>query len=173
MWDMTSKRLFIFYAVLSLTGFSMAGESPEQFAEAVFGVLPATQIIRLSGDVQAGVKESYGGRYPGFSISYWQQSNRRVWALRARGKHGFVHAGLVTQEGRLVQIKVLSSKEQRGRMIETPRFLDQFSGAGLKDGVKLDQRIDGISGATYSVNAVKKMARVALYLDSLVSTDGE
>ncbi len=164
---MISKRL-LFYAVLSLTGFCMAGDTPEQFVETVFGALPATQTIRLSGDVQKGVKEAYGGRYPGFSISYWQQSNRRVWALRARGKHGFVHAGLVTQEGRVVQIKVLSSKEQRGRVIETPRFLDQFAGAGLKDGAKLDQRIDGISGATCSVNAVKKMARVALYLDSCV-----
>ncbi|MBI9021512.1 MAG: FMN-binding protein [Verrucomicrobia bacterium] len=163
---MTSKRLFIFYAVLSLVGLGMAGESPEQFAETVLGVLPVTQTIRLSGGVQKGVQEAYGGRYPGFAVSYWQQSRQRVWALRARGKHGFVHAGLVTQEGRLIQIKILSSKEQRGRMIETPRFLEQFAGAGLGDGATLDQRIDGISGATYSVNAVKKMVRVALYLDS-------
>lgn len=173
MWDMTSKRLVLFCAMLSLTGLGMAGDAPEQFVETVFGDLPATQTIRLSGDVQKGVKEAYGGRYPGFSVSYWQQGNRRVWALRARGKHGFVRAGLVTQEGRIVQVKVLSSKEQRGRMIETPRFLDQFAGVGLKGGAALDKRIDGISGATYSVNAVKKMARVALYLDSLVSADGE
>lgn len=172
-WDMTSKQLVLVYAVLSLTGLSLAGEPPEQFAATVFGALPATQTIRLSGDVQKGVKEAYGGRYPGFSISYWQQSNRRVWALRARGKHGFVHAGLVTQDGRVVRIKILSSKEQRGRMIETPRFLDQFAGAGLKEGAKLDRRIDGISGATYSVNAVKNMARVALYLDSFVREDDE
>ena len=168
MWDMTSKRLVLFCAVLSLAGLSMAGEAPEQFVEAVLGQLPAEQKIRLSGDLQQGVKEAYGGRYPGFSVSYWQQGNRRVWALKARGKHGFVHAGFVTQEGRIVQVRVLSSKEQRGRMIETPRFLDQFAGVGLKGGAALDKRIDGISGATYSVNAVKKMARVALYLDSFL-----
>ena len=172
-WDMTSKRWGLLAVVLSLAGLSTAGESPKQFAETVFGELPATQTIRLSGDVKEGVQAAYGGRYPGFSISYWQQSTRRVWALRARGKHGFVHAGLVTQAGRLIRIKVLSSKEQRGRIIETPRFLEQFTGAGLKAGGKLDRRIDGISGATYSVNAIKKMAQLALYLDSLLEVDSE
>lgn len=166
--DMTSKQSILLTALLSLIGLSAAAESPERFAETVLGALPAEQKVRLSGDVKEGVQEAYGGRYPGFFVSYWQQNDQRVWALKARGRHGFVHAGLVVQEGRLLQIKVLSSKEQRGRIIETPRFLDQFTGAGLKSGSKLDQRVDGISGATYSVNAIKKMACVALYLDSQV-----
>lgn len=165
---MTFNRQVLLAAMLGLAGLSSAAESPEQFVETVFGTLPATQKIRLSGEVQEGLREAYGGRYPGFSVSFWQQGGQRVWALRARGKHGFVHAGVATLEGRIVRIQVLSSKEKRGRMIETPRFLDQFAGTGLSEGVKLDRQVDGISGATYSVNAVKKMARVALYLDSCV-----
>lgn len=170
---MISKWPMWFAVVLSLTGIRAAGESPEQFVETLFGAVPAVQKIRLSGTLKERVQDAYGGRYPGFSVSYWQQNDQRIWALRARGKHGFVHAGLVTQDGRIVQIQILSSKEQRGRMIETPRFLDQFIDAGLKNGTKLDQRIDGISGATYSVNAVKKMARVALSLDSWITANTE
>jgi hypothetical protein len=170
---MIFKRALLFAAVLSLAGLSTSAESPERFAETVLGELPAAQKIRLSGEVKDGVQEACGGRYSGFYISYWQQDDQRGWALRARGKHGFVHAGVVTRQGRLVQIKVLSSKEQRGRGIETAQFLDQFNGAGLKTGTKLDRRIDGISGATYSVNAVKRMARVALYLDHWVDATVE
>jgi hypothetical protein len=170
---MIFKRQVLFVAVLSLARLSLADQSPEQFVETVFGQLPAEQKIRLSGDVQKGVQKAYGGRYPGFSVSYWQKEDRLVWVLKASGKHGFVHAGLVTREGRLEQIKVLSSKEQRGRGIETPRFLDQFTGVGLKEGAELDRQIDGISGATYSVNAVRKMATVALYLDSVIRAESK
>lgn len=166
---MTSKRHVFLVAVLGLIGLSAAAESPERFVEAVFGELPAEQKISLHGDVKEDVTDAYGGRYPGFSVSYWQHNDQRIWALKARGKHGFVHAGLVVQAGRLVNIKVLSSREQRGRMIETPRFLDQFTGVGLDSGRALDRWIDGISGATYSVNAVRKMARAALVLDAFVA----
>jgi hypothetical protein len=167
---MISKRTIVFVFLVSLIGLSAVGASPEQFVETVFGELPAVQKIRVTGDVKEGLAQAYGGRYPGFSVSCWQQDDQRVWVLKARGKHGFVHAGLVTRDGMLVQIQVLSSKEQRGRMIETPRFLDQFAGAGLQEGGTLDRQIDGISGATYSVNAIQKMARAALYLDLIMDS---
>lgn len=169
--DMISKRLVVLGVVLIAR--CVLGDSPEAFAERVFGERPAQQKLWLSGAVKEGMRTAYGGRYPGSSVRYWQQGDQRLWVLKARGKHGFVHAGLITRKGRIVQISVLESKEQRGRMIETSRFLDQFTDARLSDGRKLDQRIDGISGATYSVNAVKKMARAALYLDSCAEAAGE
>jgi len=166
---MISKPTVRVIAVLILFGLSAAGESPEAFVESVFGEVPALQKIRLSGEIKTGVKEAYGRRYPGFSVSYWQKGGQNIWTLKASGKHGFIHAGLVTRQGRLIRIKILSSKEQWGRSIETFLFLDQFNGAGLKGGSQLDRRIDGISGATYSVNAVKRMARAALYLDTYIN----
>ena len=35
-------------------------------------------------------------------------------------------------------------------------------------GFKLDKRIDGLSGATLSVNSMQKMTRLALAMNSLV-----
>ena len=46
---------------------------------------------------------------------------------------------------------------------------DQFKDATLTGDKELDKKIDGISGATLSVNALTKLARLALYLDSQVN----
>ena len=44
----------------------------------------------------------------------------------------------------------------------------QFKDATLTTERNLDRKIDGISGATLSVNALTKLARLALFLDSYV-----
>ena len=166
---MNSKTLYALLTGLILAGISRAGVAPETFVNESLGVLPAKQKILLQGEVQDAVRSVYGGRYPAFSIPYWEQDGARVWILKARGKHGYVQAGFVVRDGRLCSASVLSSKEQRGRFIETSRFLKQFDGAGLKESRKIDRRIDGVSGATLSVNAMKKIARLALVLDAFLA----
>ncbi|PSQ91940.1 MAG: FMN-binding protein, partial [Proteobacteria bacterium SW_6_67_9] len=52
-------------------------------------------------------------------------------------------------------------------------FLEQFEGATLTDDRQLDHSIDGISGATLSVRALTKLARLALYLHERVTDTGE
>ena len=106
-------------------------------------------------------------------MPYWQHKGVRIWVLQARGKHGPVRAGFVIRQGEITGTKILSSKEKRGTFIKTSRFLRQFAGIGLKKNQDLDRRIDGYSGATRSVNAMRKMARLALGLDSLVSESSE
>ena len=51
-----------------------------------------------------------------------------------------------------------------------PFFTDQFHNAKLNDKLLLDSDIDNISGATLSVNALKRQARLALLLDTEVRT---
>ena len=166
---MNSKNLVCLLAGLLLCGNSSAEMSTEAFVESSLGRLPAEKRILLQGDVQEAVRSAYDGRYPAFSIPYREQDGKRVWVLKAQGKHGYVKAGFVIQDGRLLNPWVLSSKEQGGRGIETSPFLKQFEGVGLKGPSQMDRRIDGLSGATLSVNAMKKMARTALVLDSFVT----
>ena len=85
--------------------------------------------------------------------------------LEEIGKDLPITVGLVINEGRLEKIKVLVFRESRGEEIRHSFFTDQFKGARLDDKGKLDRTIDGISGATLSVRAMKKLARLALYLD--------
>jgi hypothetical protein len=51
-------------------------------------------------------------------------------------------------------------------------FTHQFSQAQLKNGNRLDRGIDGIAGATLSVNAMRKLARLALLYHHQVTADG-
>ena len=65
----------------------------------------------------------------------------------------------------LERIKVLEFRESRGWEVRHAFFTDQFRAARLTKDRNLDRDIDGISGATLSVRAMKKLAALALYLD--------
>ena len=70
---------------------------------------------------------------------------------------------MVNAQG-IERLRVLAFRESRGWEVRYPFFTDQFKGVGLTDGHALDKAIDGISGATLSVRALEKLARLALYL---------
>ena len=63
---------------------------------------------------------------------------------------------------------MLVFRESRGWEVRHDFFTDQFKQAQLSDDYHLKQSIDNISGATLSVRAVKKLARIALLLDQTV-----
>jgi Na+-transporting NADH:ubiquinone oxidoreductase subunit NqrC len=60
---------------------------------------------------------------------------------------------------------VLIFRESHGWEVRHDFFTDQFKGLTLDGDSNLSARIDGISGATLSVNALRNLARFALYLD--------
>ena len=68
------------------------------------------------------------------------------------------------------QVSVLAFNESRGWEIKYPFFTDQFRGLSLQDDNHLSDNIDGITGATLSVNAVRAVSRWALYLNRQVNT---
>jgi major membrane immunogen (membrane-anchored lipoprotein) len=55
-------------------------------------------------------------------------------------------------------------RESRGGEVARSFFTQLFEGIGLKGQSELSSHIDGISGATLSVNSMKKMARQALIM---------
>ena len=75
---------------------------------------------------------------------------------------------LISNAGRLERVKVLVFRESRGWEVRHPFFTDQFNEIGLTGELDLDRGIDGISGATLSVRALKKLARLALYLHTRI-----
>ena len=72
----------------------------------------------------------------------------------------------------ILQAKVLAFRESRGWEVKQAFFTRQFQGASLRDPSfarrGLDTKVDGITGATLSVRALKKVAEVALILDQYV-----
>jgi len=67
--------------------------------------------------------------------------------------------------------RVLIFRETRGGEVRYPFFTDQFAGIMLGRDTLLSREIDGISGATLSVNALVKLTRLALLFDQQVPRD--
>jgi len=163
---MSFKLSIIIGVLIAATALAEAGDPPESFVAAQFTNPPAPALLALTGETAGEVEQILGRPYTQAQVRYWQAEGKTVWILEGRGKSQLITAGFVVEKGRMVKSEVLTYRESRGREILAPRFLQQFSGAGLRDGLELDRRIDSITGATISVNAMKNLARLALFLDA-------
>lgn len=145
-------------------------QQPDAFvAEAFGGSAPAPAVLWLTGDLKAEVRAILDHDYPALRLRYWGQDKRSVWVLDEIGKESPITVGIVVDDNRIAQMRVLVFRESRGWEVESPAFIRQYLGAALKlqDGNKapqLDRGIDGISGATLSVRALSKLSRLALLL---------
>ena len=101
-------------------------------------------------------------------IRYWTNGSRTVWILSGIGKTKPITAGFGIENGQIEDIVVLKYLESRGWEIRHSFFTDQFKRLSLLEGNQLNRSVDGISGATLSVSAMTRMARVALYLASQI-----
>ncbi len=97
-------------------------------------------------------------------LRYWGRDGRTAWILDEIGKEEPITTGIVVNGRAIEEVKVLIFRESRGWEVRHPFFTDQFKGARLGHDDQLDRHIDGISGATLSVRALKRLARVALFL---------
>jgi hypothetical protein len=163
-----SNRVIQFLAMVLLATRVHGGsvyQTPDEFLLEVFsGPPPSPQVLWLKGAIKETASEILGHPYHGLRIRYWGQDGRTAWVLEEIGKEKPITVGLtVTAEG-LETVRVLEFRESRGWEVRYPFFTDQFRGSGLTDDLRLDRSIDGISGATLSVRALKKLARLALYL---------
>ncbi len=149
-------------------------EPPASFLAAAFdGAPPRPSVLWLTPDIQQQVEKVAGHPLPGLRLRYWRKGTRSAWILDEIGKEEPITAGFVVENGRIVRASVLVYRETRGYEIRYPQFRDQFRNATLNDKGELDRRIDGIAGATLSVNAMIRMARTALLLDRITGAKGK
>jgi len=166
---MLRKPLFFLIAALLCTTLLAEAvyQQPDDFLSETFsGNVPEPAVIWLKGDRKEFVRQLLGHRYASLRVRYWRRNQRSAWVLEEIGKDLPITIGLVINTGRLEQIKVLVFRESRGWEIRHPFFTDQFENAVLDENNTLDRDIDGISGATLSVRAMKNMATLGLYLDA-------
>ena len=144
-------------------------QEPAAFINEVFaGRAPKPERLQLRGEVAARVGAILGHAYGAARLRYWREADRTAWILDEIGKEQPITVGIVVTAGSIERVKVLVFREGRGHEVRHPFFTDQFSGARLDANDRLDRSIDGISGATLSVNALRRLARVALLLDAHV-----
>jgi hypothetical protein len=165
------KNLIITLYLLLAGPVALAGgtyQTPDEFLKETFtGTPPEPAVVWLSGERKTVVEQILGHRYPTLRIRYWRDAARSAWILEEVGKEQPITVGVVVDRARIERIKVLVFRESRGWEVRHPFFTDQFKEARLNDKRQLDRHIDGISGATLSVCAMKKLATLALYLDTV------
>lgn len=142
-------------------------ETRTEFLERAFnGTSPDTTLIWLSGERKSVVSELLGHDYPALRVRYWCQAGRSAWVLDEIGKELPITVGVIVERNYIRSLRVMTYRENRGGEVSTPAFTDQFDGISLAAGGALDANIDGISGATLSVQALTRLAAMALYLHS-------
>lgn len=141
-------------------------QTPEEFVQEAFaGRTPAAKTVWITDSMQPEIRRILGHAFAQRRVRYWQVGGRSAWVLDEIGKEEPITTGIVINAGKIEQVRVLVYRESRGDEVRYPRFTGQFTGAGLNRNQELDRGIDAISGATLSVNALTRLARLALYLD--------
>lgn len=138
---------------------------PEIFLEEVFGPdVPIAQSVAVGGSV-ASLIQPLPQR-----MRYWRAGGRTAWIFDELGKDGYqpTTCGFVVRDAAIEQAKVLIYRESRGEQVGQPSFLRQLVGARIA-GESINVQVDNISGATYSVSMMQRMARTALILDRIAT----
>lgn len=145
--------------------------APDDFLRQAFNAVPIPALLWLDNAAQTQLTAVLGHRYPQARLRYWRAENKTVWVLDEIGKDYPITAGFVIVDNHIERAQVLIYRETRGDEIHLSAFLHQFIGAQLddkkSDNNRLSKNIDGITGATMSVDAMRKMARAALVLNQL------
>ena len=137
---------------------------PQAFVETAFEEEPEAKVLWLNKALKEPMEAILGHPYKGLRIRYWQAGERTAWILEEIGKVELITAGFVVESGVLESMEVLIYRESHGWEVRFPFFTRQFKGLELGPGNELSGNIDGISGATLSVNALVRLSRLALFL---------
>jgi len=175
---MSMNRVRSVAVVLSLICLTVRAEvvyqEPRSFIEDVFAHQPPTAgALWLTEDLKGPVRKIMGHDLKTLRIRYWALDGRSAWILEEIGKVKPITTGVVVDRGRIEQIRVLVFRESRGWEVRHDFFTDQFRDAALDDRYRLDRSIDSISGATLSVRALTRIARLALFLSRQIDTDAQ
>ena len=166
LWQATLAAVFLTAA------FAVNAEeylSRDDFLQLAFeGNETQLQTLWLTEERRSASKDAVGWVPPALRLRYWQAGERTAWILEDIGKDLPITLGVVINGEQIERVEVLAFRESRGWEIRYPFFTSQFSGLTLADDGYLSQDVDGITGATLSVRATDRVARLALWLNSQV-----
>lgn len=166
------RSLLPVFALLYFGSVNAGGvyQEPEAFIEAAFnGAAPEVKVFWPDAELKQSMADILGHPYQGLRIRYWISGERSAWILDEVGKDKPITTGVVINRNRIEAVRVLVFRESRGWEVRHRFFTKQFDDASLREDRQLDRHIDNISGATLSVNALTKVARLALHLHQQVT----
>jgi len=125
-------------------------------------------VLWVTRDIKPMIRMILRGEKSPLRYRYYRTGNRTVWILDIIGKTLPITTGITIENGKVIDMTVLTYRESHGSEIRYPAYRQQFNDIGLTEKLLLSKPVNGISGATLSSNAMKKIVRLALYLDSRV-----
>ena len=176
---MLNKKTILFLLLIPASIFNIVQaaddhvyQKPDAFINEVFdGNPPQPDKLWIKKDLKEQVKAILGHDLGVLRVRYWKQAGRTAWILEEIGKEQPITTGIVVANGVIETVRILIFRESRGWEVRYPFFTDQFNAVTLDQNRRLSKHIDGISGATLSVHAVTKLARLALLLDNYVKNN--
>ncbi len=163
------KSLLTVLCLLLASGSTFAqksqGIAAEDYRSQYFSEDQGSQALWIDKKQRRHIEEILGHRFAPFRIRYWGADHRTGWIFEEIGKELPITVGVIVEGGEIIDLTVLEFRESRGGEVVYPFFTGQFNQARLKtaEPYALDKTIDGITGATLSVRALKKVATLALY----------
>lgn len=165
----------------SLTMTAAAQEGQEQvfqqtksfITEAFESVPEKPDVLWVTGELKTAVRKILTAPPYPLRYRYWRKGNRTAWILEDVGKVLPITTGIIIEDDKLVDIRVLVYRESHGSEIRYTSFTKQFTHAQLTKENKLSKPINGISGASLSTNSMKRMSRLALLLHRKVMENNE
>lgn len=169
------KIIFVLLLVTATNVFAKGTyQQPEDFIiEAFNQQVPEPQVIWIKGELGKQTNEILQHKFKSKRIRYWKKQSRSVWILDEVGKNKPITVGIIIDDKKITRLKVLVFRETRGWEVRYPFFTKQFNQVSLNKDNTLSESVDGISGATLSVRALDKLARIALLLDNNANRDIE
>jgi FMN-binding protein len=168
-------RLFFVLCFLQLPAHA-GGQylEPDEFVRQAFALSqtqapPKAKAFWLTKTHKNNIQQILAHDFRKLRLRYWQQDKKSAWILNEIGKEKPITIGVVINDNKIENIQVLAFRESRGSEIRHDFFTRQFIQTSLTNDMQLDRTIDGISGATLSVRAITKIARIALYLSQQIS----
>ncbi len=165
---MTMPKIIIIVFLFSYFSSSHATEyqSTEDFLFRSFsGKPPKPKLLWLTKDLKKTAAEILNHN-PGFMRTrYWKTAEQSVWIINEIGKTKPITVAVIIKDKKIMLLKVLAFRESRGWEVKHDFFTNQFKQNTLASDLTLKQPIDGISGATLSVRALTKVAKLALFFD--------
>ncbi len=164
--------LLFMLAALTLTASNVAYskgvyQTGPDFIAAYFQPSPQPKSLWLTPELKDVASQILGNRVRGIRVRYWKEEDKTAWIMEEIGKELPITIGVVVKgslaDAHIEQVKILAFRESRGWEVRYSAFTDQYQNAKITPDHKLDRHIDGITGATLSVRAVTKVAKLALF----------
>lgn len=161
-------------AIVLMTAFFAYGEeylARDEFLGLACGDnTPEMHTLWITEETREAGKAAVGWFPAALRLRYWREGDCTAWILEDIGKDKPITLGIAVSDNRIERVDVLAFRESRGWEIRYPFFTSQFSGLTLAPDGYLSDSVDGITGATLSVRAVERVARLALWLDAQVKS---